>query len=262
MPWIQRIAALLAAGDGLRIAFQPIVDLVAGVIVGWEALSRFPSPRQDRLAAETPELLDSEGAGIGPAAWFAMAAFHGLLAPLEMVAARLALARLPDVPAGQYLAVNVSPSTVLVPAFVGMLTEYDLRRVVLEIVETEPQPTDYGPLLSALAPLRRSGAGTGVRLRLAVDDVGAGASMAHVLALGADVVKIDLSVVRGIHRDPGRQALALGFAEFARATGASVVAEGIEADAEADWLRRAGITLGQGYRLGKPGDLPSEQPAA
>lgn len=261
MPWIQRIAALLAAGDGLRIAFQPIVDLVSGCVVGWEALSRFPSPRRERITAETPELLDSEGAGIGPAAWFAMAAFHGLLAPLETVAARLALARLCDVPSGQYLAVNVSPSTVLVPAFMQMLTEHDLRRVVLEIVETEPTPGDYAPLLAAIAPLRRSGAGTGVRLRLAVDDVGAGASMAHVLALHADVVKIDLSVVRGVHRDPGRQALAHGFAEFARATGAAVVAEGIETDAEADWLRRAGITLGQGYRLGKPGDLPVKEKA-
>ena len=262
MPWIQRIAALLAAGDGLRIAFQPIVDLVSGAVAGWEALSRFPSPRRGQISAQVPELLDSGGEGIGPAAWFAMASYHGLLAPLETLAARLALARLPDVPDGQYLAVNVSPSTVLVPAFVQMLTEHDLRRVVLEIVETEPTPGDYRPLLTALAPLRRSGAGTGVRLRLAVDDVGAEASMAHVLALGADVVKIDLSVVRGIHHDPGRQALAHGFADFARVTGASVVAEGIEDDHEAQWLRQNGITLGQGYRLGRPGDLPTEQPAA
>lgn len=259
MPWIQRIAALLAAGDGLRIAFQPIVDLITGAVVGWEALSRFPSPRRDRIASEAPEVLDSEGAGVGPALWFSMAAFHGILAPLETTAASRALARLCDVPAGQYVAVNVSPSTVLVPAFVQMLTEHDLRRVVLEIVETEPTPSDYGPLLNALGPLRRSGAG--VRLRLAADDVGAGASMDHLLRLRPDVVKVDVSVVRGIHLDLGRQALALGFADFARATGAAVVAEGIEEAPEADWLRRAGITLGQGFLLGRPADLPPKEAA-
>lgn len=261
MPWFERLAAILATGDGLRVVFQPIVDLRSMETVGYEALSRFPSPRRDDLTAVAPEVLDSNGLGVGPALWFAQASAHGLLHPLEALAARLALARLPDVPDGRYVAVNVSPSTVLMPDFVPMLREHDLHRVVLEITETEPAPVDYGPLVALLAPLRRNGACVG--MRLAVDDVGAGASMAHALALGADVVKIDVSVIRGVHADGGRQALARGFADYARAIGAVAVAEGIETDAEMACVVELGCDLGQGYhaRLGRPEELPVREDA-
>ena len=259
MPWFERLAAILATGSGLRVVFQPIVDLATMRTVGYEALSRFPSPRRDDLSAVAPEVLDSNGLGVGPALWFAQASAHGLLHPLEARAARLALSRLPDVPAPLYVAVNVSPSTVLMPDFVPMLREHDLSRVVLEITETEPTPDDYGPLVAVLAPLRRNGACVG--MRVAVDDVGAGASMAHVLALCADVVKVDVSVIRGIDTDHGKQALALGFANYARTIGAVTVAEGVETKSELAALRRLSVGLAQGYLLGRPEELSVREDA-
>lgn len=259
MPWLERIAAILASGTGLRIVFQPIVDLRTMATVGYEALARFPSPRRDRLATAAPEVLDSNGLGVGPALWFAQASVLGLLQPLEALAARLALARLCDVPEGRYVAVNVSPSTVLMPGFLDLLCEHDLRRVVLEITETEPEPSDYAPLLAALTPLRANGAGVG--MRVAVDDVGAGASMAHVLALAADVVKIDVSVVRNLDTDLARRALTLGFANFAAITGAAVVAEGVETAGELTALRGLRVAFGQGFLLGRPKDLPPKEAA-
>lgn len=259
MPWLERIAAILATGTGLRVVFQPIVDLRTMEPVGYEALARFPSPRIERLNETAPGVLDSNGLGIGPALWFAEAADLGLLQPLEALAARLALARLRDVPEGRYIAVNMSPSTVLMPGVLDVLREHDLHRVVLEITETEPTLDDYGPLLAALAPLRRNGAG--VWMRVAVDDVGAGASMSHVLAVGADVLKIDVSVVRGIDTDLARRALCLGFANFGAISGATVVAEGVETAGELSVLQGLRVPLGQGYLLGRPDDLPAKEDA-
>ncbi len=65
-------------------------------------------------------------------------------------------------------------------------------------------------------------------------------------------MKLDRGIVQQVHRDPARQALVAGLAHFAGRTGAVLVAEGVETEAEARQLRRLGVTLGQGYRLGRP----------
>ena len=263
MPWLERLASILATGSGLRIVFQPIVQLSTMRTVGYEALSRFPAPDVALLTSETPQILDSNGYGVGPDLWFKMASRERLLAPLEALAARLALARLPDVPEPLYVAVNASPPSVLTYGFVETLLAHDLRRVVLEITETEPTEDDYSPLLDALAPLRDHGAHVALKehrkaMRVAVDDIGAGASMSHAFALQADVVKIDMSVIRKVNLDEGRQHLVRGFAGYAHAIGAVCVAEGIETDDEMACVIELGVDLGQGYHpsLGRPEELP------
>ncbi|GAA4992523.1 GGDEF domain-containing phosphodiesterase [Kineococcus glutinatus] len=226
----------LRTGGGPRMVYQPVVDLTSLRTVGAEALSRFP--------AGTP----------APDRWFAEAALVGAGAALELRAVANALEALPLLPG--FLAVNASPATIATPAFARLLAGHRLERLVVEVTEHEAID-DYSRLRQALEPLRARG------LRVAVDDTGAGyASMRHVLALVPDVVKLDISLVRGIDADTSRGALAAALVAFAGATGARLVAEGVETAAELTRLRELGVHWGQGYHLARPVPLADLPPAA
>src|SRR5439155_21448790 len=119
-------------------------------------------------------------------------------------------------------------------------------RVVLELTE-HMQVADYGLLRGAIKRL-------GPNVKLAVDDAGAGfSSFRHILELRPDYVKLDRTIVHAIGHDPARQALVAGMAHFAGRTGAPLIGEGVETEAEARDLVRRGVLLGQGYHLGRPG---------
>jgi EAL domain-containing protein (putative c-di-GMP-specific phosphodiesterase class I) len=116
----------------------------------------------------------------------------------------------------------------------------------VEITE-QAQVEDYDELNVALGHLREVG------VRIAVDDAGAGyASLRHILRLEPDVIKLDKSLVRNVHRDRPRRALATALISFAAEIGATIVAEGIESAEELDALRDLGVTFGQGYHLARP----------
>jgi EAL domain-containing protein (putative c-di-GMP-specific phosphodiesterase class I) len=95
-------------------------------------------------------------------------------------------------------------------------------------------------------------------MRLAIDDTGAGfASLRHILNLEPDIIKLDISLTRGVDVDRARRALAAALIAFAANTGASIVAEGVETASELSVLRDLGVGFGQGYLLGRPGPLPA-----
>jgi len=226
----QTCARLIEVIDerAIRIAFQPIANLGDGAVLGYEALSRFPSP-------------DS-----CPAAWFEDAHRVDKGADLELLAIELALAALPALPPHAYLSLNVSPATILGGALAERLAAAPLDRLVLELTEHAPVE-EYAAIAAALAALRARG------LRLAIDDAGSGyASLRHILQLRPDIIKLDQSLIRDIDRDPGRRALAAALTAFARDTGCEVVAEGVETEAELAVLRGLHIKAGQGYLLGRP----------
>jgi EAL domain-containing protein (putative c-di-GMP-specific phosphodiesterase class I) len=211
------------------IVYQPIYDLNTQGLVGVESLSRFQSVPQ-----RTPDV------------WFAEAAAVGLGPVLEAFAAQAAVDGLRQLPSDAYLAVNGSPELILSGALSPVLQGADLHRVVLEITEHASVP-DYARLLEALAPLRALG------LRIAVDDTGAGyASMRHILSIEPDLLKLDMSLTRGIDHDRKRRALASALIAFARETRIGVIAEGVETAAELRALRALGVTKVQGYYLGRP----------
>jgi EAL domain-containing protein (putative c-di-GMP-specific phosphodiesterase class I) len=217
--------------DNVDMEFQPVFDLLDCKIVSLEALARFwTEPMRP------------------PSAWFAEAAEVGLGVELELAAIRSALQRLDEIPEEIALAVNVSPSTALEPAFCDLL--YDVAdRIVIEITE-HAQVDDYDALSTALGPLRERGA------KLAIDDVGAGfANLRHILRLAPDLVKLDLSLTQEIARDPAREALASSLVGFAEGVGASIVAEGISSDEDLSVLRSLGVDYGQGYHLARPSAL-------
>jgi EAL domain-containing protein (putative c-di-GMP-specific phosphodiesterase class I) len=227
-----RIRKVLVTGS-LTMVWQPIVDLVTGEDVGYEALARIPGP------PDQP-----------PDRWFAEAVDVGLGEALEMMAVRAALEGLPDLPAHAYLAINVSPDLIRAPALAAVLAAVPGERIVLEM--TEHAPIDqYEALNVGIERHRAAG------VRMAADDVGAGfASLRHILRLRPEIMKLDATLTRGIDADPARRSLAAAMARFAADLGACLVAEGIERPGELDALREAGVRFGQGFHLALPGSLP------
>ena len=71
-----------------------------------------------------------------------------------------------------------------------------------------------------------------------------------------DVIKLDISITRGVDQDGSRRALASALISFAAEVDASLVAEGVETIAEMKTLQRLGVTLAQGYLFARPGPLP------
>jgi EAL domain-containing protein (putative c-di-GMP-specific phosphodiesterase class I) len=233
---IARITAAIA-GNGLHVVFQPIVRLESFDVVGVEALSRF------------------EGGPATPDRWFREAAGVGLESDLELASLRLAVGAIPLLPEHVYLSINASPELIMLWADRVLPAGVPYDRLLLEITEHVPID-DYEELLSALRPLRERG------VRIAIDDAGAGySSFRHILLIKPDVIKLDISITRGIDQDPARRALASALIRFAAEIDASLVAEGVETFDELTALRALGVTLGQGYLFARPGSLPYAQPA-
>jgi PAS domain S-box-containing protein len=221
-----RIAELIRAREFLPV-FQPVVDLASSSVVGYEALTRFTD-------------------GTVPDHVFAQAEEAGLGIELELATLASALDASESLPPGPWLALNISP-----PLAVGRDLEALLhgrqRQMVVEITE-RTAIDDYVQVQAAMAAL-------GENVRLAVDDAGAGfASLRHIVELRPQFVKLDMGLVRGIDRDPARQALVAGMVYYAGETGCALIAEGIETDAERRVLRRLGVTFGQGFLLGRPAE--------
>jgi EAL domain-containing protein (putative c-di-GMP-specific phosphodiesterase class I) len=227
-------------GDDRYPVLQPIVDLRTGTAVAAEGLTRFtgPSPAQP------------EGGHRSAAHWFDDASRLGLREDLELVTAKAVLDLLDVVPAHVALAVNLGPQTLMTPRLDELLRDRRLPQIIVEITEHAPV-ADYDGLSAALRPYRERG------LRLAVDDVGAGySSLRHVLAIGPDLIKVDMALTRGADGDLVRRTLLTALAGFARDTGCLLVAEGVESHSELMAVADCGVDLVQGFALARPGTAP------
>jgi EAL domain-containing protein (putative c-di-GMP-specific phosphodiesterase class I) len=227
---------VLAAAEALEIHLQPIVALnkPLGTPVGFEALARFQTTPYEP-----------------PNVWLERASRAGLQQELELSCVRGALAHLSAFPASPYLAVNVSPGTLVSAEFERLVSEVPANRLVVEVTEHEVV-REYDSLVNAIGGLRERG------LRLAVDDAGAGfASFRHVLELKPDIIKLDTNLTRGINEDRSREALVRSLVSFADDVGATLVAEGIESRADLLTLRNARVPFGQGYLFAHPGPAPT-----
>lgn len=233
-----RVRAELEEGT-VTAVFQPVVDLSDLTVVGHEGLSRFP-----------------DASLRGPDRWFSDAFAVGLGVELERLAAQAVLRYFESAPPTTFLAVNMSPSTVLSLAEAPLCPDELYPRVVVELTEHVPVE-DYAALHRALAPMRAGGA------RLSADDLGSGhAGLRHLVRLQADVVKLDSSLVAGIQHNREQRALVRALLAFAADVDAQVVAEGIEDADELATLQDLGVPYGQGYLLGRPAPLlaPYEGP--
>ncbi len=215
--------------DLMNVVFQPVVDMETREPIAFEALCRVNSPPQ-----RPPDM------------WFADAADHHLGLEFELQAIRVALRHLAHLPGNCPLHVNASPDVAMTPELAALLLESDPERIILEITE-HTQIHDYPALTAALVPLRAAG------VLIGVDDAGSGfSSMSHIVNMEADVIKVDISLVRDIHLNKMRRAMVGALAEFARQAEALVIAEGVELEEERATLITLGVTAAQGYLFGRP----------
>ncbi len=218
------------APGGLTPAFQPIVALVTGEVVGYEALTRFAdgTPPDEMIA-------DAHSVGLGQ--------------ELEVACIAAALDASAGLPPNVWLSLNASPDVILRSGELAALLAGRSRRIVLEVTE-HAEIGDYPAFGRVLA-------GFGPNVSLAVDDAGAGfASLRHVVELRPRFLKVDISLVRQSDSDVTRQAMIAGLRHFAERVGCEVIAEGIEEPAECEILRDLGVSLGQGFLLGRPQPAP------
>lgn len=209
-----------------RTVFQPIVDLGDRSAVGYEVLTRF-------------------GDGTPPNLRFAEAARAGMGLELESATMSAALRHAERLPDDVFLSLNVSPAFVADSERLGAVLGDTGRQIVLELTEHDPIE-DYEAVRTALRTL-------GANVQVSVDDAGAGyASLHHILALEPQYVKLDRGWVSGIDQDPAREALVAALGSFAGRLGCTLIAEGIETEAEAAALQVLEVPLGQGWLLGRP----------
>ena len=225
----------------LTAVYQPIVELADGRIFAHEGLIRGPATS---VLAQPTDL-------------FAAAETGGRLLELDRLCLDVMLAGVAACGRTGKWFVNVCPDSILAgrgrpEACLRALAARGMRPedIVIELTESRPSG-HYDHLRSQLRRYRDMGFG------LALDDLGEGFSSLRLWAeLQPDFVKLDKFFVRGIHQDPVRQRFAAEVADIAAATGARVIAEGIETFDELEPLYRYGIGLGQGYLFGRPEAVP------
>jgi EAL domain-containing protein (putative c-di-GMP-specific phosphodiesterase class I) len=235
--------ARLMRPDALVPAFQPVINLYTGQLVGYEALARWPAL-----------------SGVHPEGAFQAAAEAGRLAELDWACRLRSLEAALNADLGEVatLFVNVEVATAATPPPAGgadVLRQAEQRlSVMLELTERSllDQPAE---LLRLIAEARNRGQG------IALDDVGANPdSLALLPFLAPEVIKLDRSLVQRGPSSAQTRTIAAVMAH-AEDTGAVVVAEGIETDTHYDQALALGARYGQGWLLGRPGALiPAEQP--
>ncbi|WP_089990916.1 sensor domain-containing phosphodiesterase [Cognatiyoonia koreensis] len=214
---------------GLNIYLQPIVSLSSRTVRAVEALSRFNAPGNHSVEW-----------------WFAQAGRANMQVALEIAAIERALDILPEIPAPIYLSVNVSPATVAAPAFLMALRHAPADRVIIELTEHQ-EIANTAELMRTPDVLRKR------RIRIAIDDVGAGYSgLNTILRLKPNVMKLDRRLVMDIHLDTAKQSLASALVYFASQETAFLIAEGVEQPEEHKALRKLGVRLGQGFLYARP----------
>jgi len=227
--------------------YQPELDLKTGRIIGIEALARWVhgtdgvrGPADFSAALEDPATCRLLG-----------------MTMIEKVVGDLARWNAAEVPVG-IVAVNVTGVELRQHDFpdhvLGVLERRGapVEQFKLEVTETTFLDRSSEQILRNLRELRELG------VKIALDDFGTGfASLSHLLTLPVDVLKIDRSFVGRAMKDSRAAAIAEAIITLGQSLELLVVAEGVETDKQAAWLRRCGCDVAQGYWVAPP--MPYEE---
>lgn len=236
----------------LHAVFQPIVTLASGEVLGYEALIRGPAGSMHA----------------SPDALFRMAHETGTTVALEMSAARTALASWAALHLPGKLFLNFSPLTLrhlldqrgrVMASLLGLdggqgaAIRIAPSRVVIEVTE-QTAVGDAASFAQVVAVLTELG------MQYALDDFGTGhANLDRLAELTPQYIKIDKSLVRGIHASSRRLEVLRAVLNMMHALGGRVIAEGIETAEELALVRDLGVAAGQGYFLGRPAAHPPSE---
>lgn len=222
----------------IELLFQPLVSLASQRIVGCEALVRWRHPERGMIppatfipiAEDSFQVVELDRWVLGEACRVA-AAFRSI-APDFRLSVNLSTRDLRD----QNLCARVAAT----------LSEHGFpaRLLTMEVTETAALDDTSLPMLKRLRDLG---------VQLAMDDFGIGySSLAHLKNLPISMVKIDRTFVRDIGAQESDRAIIVSMVNVAKAFGLRVVAEGIETDAQAEFVNALGCDEGQGFRFGAP----------
>ncbi len=225
--------------------YQSQVDLDSKKVVGAEALVRWQHPQLGVLA---------------PTDFISLAEDTGLICPIGTWVLRAACAQTRAWQQAGFarlrIAVNVSPRQFqdedFMQTVVQTLSETGLDSHYLELELTETSiMQDTESAVKTLNGLREIG------VKIAIDDFGTGySSLGYLKRLPIDCIKFDGSFVRGATTDPDDAALVMAMITLAHNLKLRVVAEGVETDEQAAFLRLLRCHEGQGYLFSKP--IPAE----
>jgi diguanylate cyclase (GGDEF)-like protein/PAS domain S-box-containing protein len=228
--------------DQLTLAYEPIVSLRDGTVLGFEATLRWEHPER----------------GVVPAAEFMpLAERSGLTIPLGLWALRNAAEQLAgwrNDGADVFVALRVSPRQLADDAFISGVREVveatglPRRALGVEVAEAAAL-ADPSSAISRLSELRDLG------VRVAFDDFGSGYSSLHYLIqLPVDAIKLDRSYAVGLSSEDARASRAVVTAVVAAAheLGIRIVAEGVENQVQLEALLAAGCDIAQGPVFGPP----------
>jgi sensor c-di-GMP phosphodiesterase-like protein len=226
--------------DGLRVVYQPIVNLATGQIVGAEALVRWT---------------DEEGYAIGPDVFVKIAEERGFVGQITRLVVRHALRDFGEALRNQpefRLSFNVAASDLSDPEFLTMLdTALARARVApssLAIEITESSTARHDLAIETIRELRQRG------FHVHIDDFGTGySSLSYLHALSIDAIKIDKSFTQAI----GTEAVTLGILplilSMAETLKLRVIVEGVETKLQAEYFcASAWPIFGQGWYFGRP----------
>jgi diguanylate cyclase (GGDEF)-like protein/PAS domain S-box-containing protein len=238
-----------AVGKGeLRVHYQPIIDAASGRIAAHEALARWQHPERGlvhpaefiQLAEETGIILKIGDWILGEACrWNTFIGARSSDGGELQIAVNLSARQFNDPQLSKVVA-RALKDTGLPP-----------RLLELEITEsTAMQQTDV--TLRTLKKLKQLG------VSIAIDDFGTGySSLSYLRRFPVDKVKIDRSFVAEVPADRGQGALVAAIVALAHALQIKVVAEGVETEAQREFLRACGCDFIQGYLVGRPADADS-----
>lgn len=231
--------------ENITTVFQPIVSLLDGSIIGYEALSRGP---------ETSPLYS-------PDKLFSTAEEFNKTWDLELACRTKAIERSKNLINDKLLFLNVDPKIIKDKKFQKGLTKEFLVKnnispdsIIFEITE-RTAISDYKNFVKILRNYTDQG------YKIAIDDTGAGYSGLKTLCeTKPHYIKIDIELIKNIDTDSFKQALVKALVEFSKTTNTKLIAEGIETEAELKTLIAMDVYAGQGFFLKRPSEDFNEIP--
>lgn len=240
----------LALGNALRRAllhnqlslrYQPQISLESGDIVGVEALLRWEHPQWGHVS---------------PSEFIPIAENNGLILPIGQWVIRSAIEQL-----AAWMQRGMAPMIMAVNLSAVQFRHAELPQFVTQCLNDARVPPELFELeltesaamanpqaaISTLDELARRG------IRLAIDDFGTGySSLSYLKRFKVYKIKIDQGFVRDITDDPDDKAIVGAIISMARSLGIQTIAEGVETEAQLDYLREEGCNEVQGYLFSKP----------
>ncbi len=239
---LRRDAQLRQALDegGIEVRYQPIYDIPAARVTGYEALVRWDLPGHGMVS---------------PAEFIKLAEETSLIVPvgeyvLERVIAVLSALRDAGNDPVPEIAVNLSARQLVEPGMARQVVDRVQRAKLppgaLKLEVTESRMLDYEPVAAVMRYCRGHG------IRFALDDFGTGYSnLTHLHKLDFEYVKMDQAFARHMFDSPRAMAIVEAIVAMAHGIGAKVICEGVETQAQLQRLRELDVRYAQGYLIGK-----------